>query len=50
MTAALSRDALAVRFLPREGAPPVEWVVSEGLTPYEAADAGRGGHRARRRA
>ncbi len=37
MTAALSRDALAVRFLPREGAPPVEWVVSEGLTPYEAA-------------
>ncbi|MBI1867198.1 MAG: lipoyl(octanoyl) transferase LipB [Methylocystis sp.] len=31
------RDALAVSLLPPAGAPPVEWRVSGGLTPYEAA-------------
>ena len=37
MTAPISRDALPVRFLPKQGSAPVEWVVADGLTDYEAA-------------
>ncbi len=33
----LSRDALPVRFLPKQGSGPVEWVVADGLADYEAA-------------
>jgi lipoyl(octanoyl) transferase len=31
------REALSVSFLPEPGSAPVEWLVSEGLTGYEAA-------------
>jgi lipoyl(octanoyl) transferase len=31
------RDALAERLAPRAGAPPVEWVISDGLVGYEEA-------------
>jgi lipoyl(octanoyl) transferase len=31
------REALSVLFLPEPGSAPVEWLVSEGLTGYEAA-------------
>ncbi|MCH2757940.1 hypothetical protein K3V88_14730, partial [Listeria monocytogenes] len=32
------RDALYARFLPQEAdAPPVEWLIAEGLTDYEEA-------------
>ena len=31
------REALSVSFLPEPGSDPVEWVVTEGLTGYEAA-------------
>jgi lipoyl(octanoyl) transferase len=31
------RDAVAFSLRPAAGAPPVEWVVAEGLVPYEAA-------------
>lgn len=31
------REALSVSFLPEPGSAPVEWVVAEGLTDYEAA-------------
>ena len=37
MTPALTRDALAVRFLPAAGSPPVEWAISDSLVPYEHA-------------
>ncbi len=33
----LSRDHLTQSFLPHKGAPPVEWSVSDGLTPYAQA-------------
>jgi lipoyl(octanoyl) transferase len=33
----LMRDALSTKLLPRPGSPPVEWVVTQGLTPYPAA-------------
>ena len=32
-----TRDALAARFLPRPGAPPVEWAISDALVPYQQA-------------
>jgi lipoyl(octanoyl) transferase len=32
-----ARESLDVSFLPRPGSPPVEWVVAEGLVPYEDA-------------
>ena len=32
-----TRESLAVSFLPEPGSAPVEWVVAEGLTGYEAA-------------
>ncbi len=32
-----TREALAELFLAEDGSPPVEWVVAEGLTPYEDA-------------
>ncbi len=31
------REALSISFLPEPGSSPVEWVVTEGLTGYEAA-------------
>ncbi len=37
VTLQISRDALSARFLPRPGAPPVEWAVSDALAPYEEA-------------
>ena len=33
----MSRSSLPARFPAQPGAPPVEWAISEGLTPYEAA-------------
>lgn len=32
-----ARDALDISFRAQTGAPPVEWIVSDGLTPYETA-------------
>ncbi|MDE2363372.1 MAG: lipoyl(octanoyl) transferase LipB [Hyphomicrobiales bacterium] len=37
MTLALSRDALSTHFRAAEGAPPVEWVVTDALVPYAGA-------------
>jgi lipoyl(octanoyl) transferase len=32
-----TRETLAELFLPEDGSPPVEWVVTDGLTPYDGA-------------
>ncbi|MFT4097733.1 MAG: lipoyl(octanoyl) transferase LipB [Rhodoblastus sp.] len=37
MTTQISRDALAARFPARPGSPPVEWAVTDALTPYADA-------------